>query len=532
MAVVRTDILIPMLLIGILLSLTMVNVAHAKLIKVIVIVRIPEFGPFERTDFDDESTKALLKLSDGETTWALESGKKLRELYIRSSRVIPPRYEENVVDIVSAESVRTSQAAQLIGIGLYDRGGERKPVELPPARRLVESEHVLLQSCSADQEDGPLNEAQRMMLREKSAFWSDFKRFFRVRENDDKFNSDPDYWVFESAYQTLHASSGAYRDESLLSRARAIGASAFPREIHPSRLAQEIFHRYLRTGQDQQDDPAMRILVMDDVKVMSDLVSSSTFTLDGATTFPLPRIISIELHDTREIEGIKSSLLIRLLQDFKPATCDEQGNFMCEFKTFLKSPRRTKFSELEWREKCHIGSATTSPTLGTKIPGEDPQSKSLTDENTAAVHGPSGQQASTFGPAPCPNAIPTDDNDDEFIHGFLWGLAIVTTAFVCRCPGKGEQHGAEIERLSADKDPEMHLIENVDNRRFSLEDESGNEYDSKSPHLSSNPPMSSTTVHNSGGSARPSVIAHIPRPKPAVAPSSSPLTGSARPEEM
>ena len=193
-------------------------------------------------------------------------------------------------------------------------------------------------------------------------------------------------------------------------------------------------------------------------------------------------------------------------------------------------------SEALWKNDCEkqeLGRKTAAPSIEdfdaplqriSESTEAESNGRQTVIENKAKEHG------QTLQPTPCEKD--EQSSDEEFIHGFLAGCVLIGSLAACGCRGKptnqvleevahspslDEEHSAKFYNDMKDGDGSFVPSEGDFN---SFRDDAG---ETGLKALTFSPPTQFVSGPPIYPPASKSVIAHIPRPKPVISSSSSPL---------
>lgn len=117
-------------------------------------------------------------------------------------------------------------------------------------------------------------------------------------------------------------------------------------EIAPNRLAFEIFKSQHQSG--------VSVYIVDEERVVVDLMRLTTwFSLDPLT-FPAPQVLSFELHEL-DLDLESPPKYVRILHDFKPVVCSEGGDLFCELEAFKKAIDKWLMTDDMYEKICVRG---------------------------------------------------------------------------------------------------------------------------------------------------------------------------------
>ncbi|KAH9258423.1 hypothetical protein BASA81_003472 [Batrachochytrium salamandrivorans] len=304
--------------------LVLLLLVRARVEKAAVVVRVPKRGKFVLLEDGAWKQPSATKLQDEETQRMMDLGRKLRELYIRSSRLLPPHFDSSRVLFHSADTPRSIAVTQAVGAGLYPSFasglGNLLPVSVI-SQPLDDLFGFPCRSQSLPSQQQQANEAEMRTLAE---------RFGVVAGGEGKEVGD---WILESV---------PLRGNSTLPQTSVL----------QSRLAHEVYVKFFASSAQH----GMRVFVLEDWDVMGSFLGRT-----GGTA-ALPELAVIELHDETEIDPHSPQRFVQIQVDHMAQDCALEHAY-CESSAYIASIAGRLQSHEEWKKTCESVAADGKATL-------------------------------------------------------------------------------------------------------------------------------------------------------------------------
>jgi len=403
--------------------------AAAKLVKSVVLVRNSEWGP----GVDGKAQRDVLGLAEAEVAHVL--GKRLRNVYVRSHRLVQGTFNPAHVRVRAQKSTRAMQLAVALATGLFEvERGHAVQAEPVPVEAIAEDELY----CLA---------AHPVMLELPAALESTMEHLHflvKIDRDLDAFDLDlvtepllaaPRFPVavpldFIDALQRLAkwARDSKYGDPHAA-------------QLQGGRVAFEL----LSDAFANDAGPLLSVMVVNEYGFYTFLD-----TLVARASSAPARLVALELH------VVGGRHFLHVLRDFAPLSLDACED--CELaavRAALKA-KGALVGDAEWAEACRSKPAAATEPAAAVSAG--PTSASASADAEGAVHADhllaASASASAAAAAAAEPKKDCESNAFDFTRGLIGGLVCASLLFLLSNPRAAARANARLPVALASPDPE------------------------------------------------------------------------------